>query len=749
MIDQGPFEFKDFQGGFTDNYLDGSLQKCRRAENLLILEYGNLGKLRSRPGSEILYPLDPQIPLGEQRVGTLLYFEDTLLIHSGDKLYTYDAGFNELLGPTSNGTFPTAFSYDTVLSFAEWNHHLIITSDEYTAPVKLFKDGSSILNVRTAGLPELASNPSIAHANGAGSYTYKFVHEYTYTVGTVQFLDIGPVREVFVPTAGTVGTNTITNIPVLSNGSALNYDTANVKIGIYRNVLDGATWYKVAEVTNGTTSYVDTTTDTALQNNQLLYTEGGVVENDPPPLAKLVHVVEGVALYACIKEGAQKHNNRVRQSIPGDIDSCPIDFVTDIDADIVGMSSANGIPVLLCSQGVFRLDGRYDELGRGSMVAQRISDTATCISSQSVVQTLEGVFWWGKDKIYFTDGQRVIPLNDDWPTTHALYTSAADKKRRIVGRYDSVNRRIWWSVQGGVIDNDACIVLDLNWPLTDQSSFTRMGNGSESWAPTAIEFKDGNLVRGDRRGFLFQHDDGLRTDPLVDMAKTPDDWITEAIIFDYESCATNFGNNFVRKFIPRVSAQFRNETNISVQIISNNDDGRQYGYLKPIRFKGNFTWGDPDVLWGDPLLTWNFSGLIEEQRRFPAKGLRCSYKSIRMTNAYVPIYSSIIRENCSIDSFNKTATLLNGDKWPESVSDLKISFANDWGREFSIVERLSDTVLQYEDNPNLSVDSADSDWEIRGVPKGEVFHLVAFTLHFSQFGRTQSAFRPNEIGSIA
>lgn len=756
MTETAPAEYDNFYGGFTDFHLNGPAHQCRRAENFVLLEYGKKGKLLSRPGSALYDAANPQVPAGNQRVGTLRFFEGTLFSQSARDVYYISAGsFQTLSGPSGNKVFPAGVTVDSVVSVAEWNHHLFLATDSYTKPAKLYKDSGGTFRIRTAGMPALASSPTLTPTAGALTYTYRFLYKYTYTVGNRTFVDRGSTTEVQTTTSATIGggsPNAISTIPVLANGATDNYDTTVVKVEIYRTIAGGTDFYYVSEVTNGTTTYNDTTTDATLLTNEPLYTAGGVVENDPPPLCKLLHVTEDVGFYADIKEGSEVFKNRLRQSLAGDIDSSPEDFFAEVDADIVGLSSVRGVPILLCSRGVFRVDGRFDEQGRGGLFPQKISDTATCVSAQSVVQTLEGVFWWGHDAIYFTDGTKVIKINEHWPETHKTYLGTVAKERRIQGAYDPDHLRIWWSVQAGDTDCDTCIILDLNWGISEQSSFTKaVDNGSLSWAPAAITFSLGDLHRGDTRGYLLKHADTATTDPMIDTAVAAADWETETIIYYFESCAYNFGSNFQRHYIPRISVQAQNKSNLSLQIYSINDDGKSFAALKPIRFRGNITWGDPNVIWGDPSLVWRFFGVIEEWRRFPAKTLRCSYKAIALTNAMVVIVNSDLIDTAEVDGGTKLATLTDAATydWPTDLLEYYIAFSQDWEREFRIIDRTANTI-EVDDSDGTALQSqVAAEWEIRGKPKSEIFLLISYTLHFAQYGMTQTTFQNASSGSIA
>lgn len=753
-IDTQPLELTDFSGGVTDYYLGADPRKSKRLDNLLIVDHGGVGKLFTRQGSVIWDDDYYQIPAGQQRIASLKLFEDTLFIHSKEKLYYVDSGWQTLVGPTSNNIFPPAATVNYATSMTVWNHTLLVASEGFYRPQKIYKDGSGDWQLRTAGLPPLASNPTVT-AGGAGTeaYVYAFCHAYTYTVGTITYLDRGPVRVVELTSAAAPNASTVSvaAIPTLSNGVIHNYATSSVKIEVYRTTSGGSTYYKVGQVTNGTATFSDSMSDATLQNQETLYTEGGVVENDPPPLCKFVHVVGDIAYYAHVKEGSEILSYRLMQSIAGDIDSVPVDFYLDIDDEITGLGDAKGAPILLTSIGtVYRVDGQFDYFGRGGMSAQKIGERSDCISGQSVVQTIDGLFWAGKRGIYFTDGYSVIRLNQEFDRTWATWVINAEQRGRIQGKYDAVKNRIWWTIQAatGVADCDKCYVLDLNWGIRPNATFTTASGGS-NFAPTAIEFAEGSMYRADSRGYVFHHSDQIYTDPAVNVSVTPANWQTAVITYDWISAGFNFGTSFVRKFVPRIDVTAEDETNLSLQIISINDDDSVSENLRPIRSRGNLVWGEEDVLWGEPDLVWNREGIIDEQRRFPPQHLRCQYKQIQLTNAFVAIASSDQLGTATVNGVGKTATLDQGASfdWQSTIVDYFIAFSNDdFENEFLITERTSDDVLTFSDSGGLAPTNAGLEWVIRGYPRGEVLNLLAVTIHYSTFSKTQKFFKSAETG---
>ena len=770
--------------------MDSTSSHQKAADNLLIYKHGNKGKLRTRPGSQLLMASDPQLPMGVQRVGALINFDDddALIASTGSRLYLKgDTSWQHLTGPNlASNSALNAGTIDNRLSWSNWNGHLFVTSDAYPSVIKVFRDALGVFQVRTAGLPKYTQATLLADQTGpdmsvpfwavdtdttnldqtVASYIYAFVYRYTYKVNSVEFKDFSSPLEILINEAPSVGdvvtvngavtppvtrTKSITLKNIRHLAPSLEaYDTANVVVEIYRTINGGTTHYKVGEVPSGTTTFTDTLTDDEIQSNEVLYITGNVQFNDPPPRASLIHVTDDTGFYADILEGTQKFRGRIRQSVRGDIDSCPEAFYVDIEEPIVGLSSVNGIPVALCTRGVYRIDGKFDELGRGGMSYQKISDTASCVSSLSVVQTLDGVFWVGGDGVYFTDGFRVIRINEELPELQKQLVSG-EKAERIVGCYEPEKRLIHWGVdrsQTGT-ENDSLLTLHLLFGIRPHSTFTT-SSGGESFKPTALCFYRGELIRGDSRGFVFSHSDSLQTDPEVNTVVSPSLWSSQAIVFKYESAAFNFGTAFVRKFVPKMSIACRNLSNLSLQILSNNDDRRHLSELTPIRFRGNVYWQDPLVVWGDPNLVWNYDGVIEQGRRFPAGGLRCNWKQIGLTNAKVVTLNSDAVGLVTVDKLARTVTLETGYgmPWPEDCAGFYLSFEGDgYSRDYLITSRTPTTVTVVDAFSSL-VTGAAKKWVLRGIPKNEALDLISYTVHYALISSSQEQFKGSTGGNL-
>jgi hypothetical protein len=451
-------------------------------------------------------------------------------------------------------------------------------------------------------------------------YAFVFANEYTLSSGET-FRDVSKpyLKQVTVFLDGINSGITITNIAVIANGATDNYDTTNTKVEIYRSTDTGITPKLVAQIANGTTTFTDTVDDSELDSRPALYTDGGVVDNDSPPRAKYIHMAGEFAYYGNIVDDDTSESlpRRIRQAIADDPDSCPGDFYVDLPSDVAGISSARRIPITWTKTGTYRLEGSFDETGQGSIIAIAVSDTVGLLGGSSPVQIDGGVVFAGTDGFYFTDGYRMIKLSRRWNTTYRLITATTQQARQITGVYEPKTNRVWWggSYAGG--ENDRCFVLDLNYGISEAGAPFTTASNSTHFAPTCLGVFNGQLLRGDSRGYVFKHDEAYLTDPAVDTLTSPTLWTTATIVWDYISIAFDFGESRSRKWVTKIITKLANEGNVTVQIKSINDLGRQTKSLTPIKFRGGTT------------------GAILEKRHFPTGSLRCDYKQIQMTNAVV------------------------------------------------------------------------------------------------------------------
>jgi len=835
-----PLTVDDFSGGITDNAVDNGMNKCGDADNFV---FTISKKLEGRGGSVVFDLVHPQAPVGLNRISDISLHENSYLFYGNKNVYAYATTvYTELKGPSANDAFSSG-DYEGFFSHSTWRDTTYIAYDDvtngvYQRPVKVYKDGSGVLQLRTAGLPALASGITLAGTAGAIQYTYLLGYKYSYYVNDILHLNVGPLTR--LPFASSSAADltpvTIQSIPVLANGVIDNYDlldTTGISIVIYRSQSNGTTTNLLVEIpswtpstaysiddyvlkngvlyvcTTGnsdatwtvgnwsiTTSYIDSATDASIAFNVSPYTEGGVVDNDPPPKCKYVHVANNIGWFlSCVdSDDTTILENRLRQSVVNDMDSCPASAYIDFEQAGRGISSYLDRVVVFCTDAVYRVDGAYDEIGGGQLTMQRIHDSAGCISARSIVQVQEGIVWAGNNGFYFTDGFSVIRISTEISSRYFNFTQTEQQRSRIYGCVDAFNKIIYWSVQnevGSINDCDMHYIYDI-----DFKAFTTASNG-DNYAPTACIAVDGKLLRGDRRGYVFQHGEEYLSDPKVNNTTSANSWDLAPIIYNYVSMATSFDSLMFRKFVPRITVELLSKSNLSLQIISNNDLSAKKLNLKPIRYRNSLIWGDPLMVWGDPTLLWDGGSLIEGQRRFPAKSLRCSYKQVEFTNAQVVITTSDDRGNGTVTTYPASVTLDSATTtWPENCVGQFISFpADEYATKYLITRRtdtellIANTTLNWETglgyvgvdlkyqtydkvaytgnvyecitaNSDIVFDPAkwelqyvaltagSQEWQISGIPVDERVSILSYTLHYNMLGKTQQVFTKAGTGAV-
>lgn len=748
-----PLEVENFTGGITDYFIDGRTDQAEAMDNLFL---NPNGKPFTRWGSNIFIP--EQIPLGAFRISKINFLQDTMLTFAQRRLY-FDNGANaysELLGPSGGVPFDVGDA-NSIITTAEWQDHLFVTNDAYSSPQKIYKDDNGDLQLRNAGLPAMPSGVSITDPAGAGSsYVYSFLLKYQYKVADVTFIDRGPVFQYSpVVEGGTITSGNGANITLpVALTSTENWDAVNIEIEIYRTLDGQQDFFLVDTVPLGTANYLDETEDEPLSANLGLYTNGGAsVSNGTPPRCKYVHVVNDLAYWANLETNAEDDEFLIRQSIPGDPDSVPESFFARAEQKIRGVSSIYDRPIVLCEKFIYRIDNIITASGTGNMDLRRIDDRAGCVSQNSIVQTHKGLFWAGEVGFYWTDGFRVVKVSNHLNETYQQLVANRTKQIRIQGVYEPSNERIVWAVckDDGSNEPDTCFILDLKWRFNDappanmEACFTTM-SGGDFFRPTALAVNDNKVYRGDTRGYVLEHSPNVFTDPKIDILTPIADWERLTIIHDYKSCFIDFGTKFLRKFVPRILISAANTTNLSLAINSSNDNNRVQGELAPIRYRANITWGEDLPLWGDAEALWNSQGLIETWRRFPAKGLRCNYKQIQLTNAQVQIVTSELLGLATVDGAAKTATLGGSAKWLNNSVDFVIAFENDGYEEEYLITQRTDTTITFSDAANKAP-TGNFNWIIRGKPKGEVLELNGYVIHWALLSKTHTPFSGGSLGS--
>jgi hypothetical protein len=262
---------------------------------------------------------------------------------------------------------------------------------------------------------------------------------------------------------------------------------------------------------------------------------------------------------------------------------------------------------------------------------------------------------------------------------------------------------------------------------------------------------DDNVIRGDQRGYVFEHADDIFTDPEVDTLVTPADWEQQAIIYAFKSKGESFGTTSIRKWVTMMSLVAKSKTDVSIAVNTYNDGGTIAKPLQEIRYRDVLVWGDSLIEWGDPDIVWNESRTIEAKRHMRAGSLRCTHRQLELTNSFTNIYRSDDYSSGVLDQSAETLDIsdsVNFD-WPEDVVGYVVALENDaYVREYVVLDRVSvDQILLQDLTGDLPVDGTYK-WVIRGFRKGEVLSLHSFSWYYSPLTASQLPFQ-GEAGANA
>jgi hypothetical protein len=753
----------DWSGGVTDNYLNADTKMSQTCDNLLV---DRNGKLFLRHGSVLESSEYPLTSIGNTRINRLVGFKKrdgsfNYFKVQGRRMFALtgneSSGHEEITGPSSRPFF-TNGGPTSQINYDEWNDHIIgcvaDSSGLYAKPtLGFFKDDNDLPVGVNCGLPELTGTQMSAGGTGR-LYTYWLHYVYRYNVGDVSFEMRGPTSLLQSESVLMDGSSSINlYFDAFPATDADNYDAENVQIRIFRTLADGQVGYHVADVPASDMTYEDFAADTDISDGEMVYTTGGVSDHYETPHAKYVTIVNGIAWYANILDTATllPKKFRVQQSIPSTPYSCHPSHYVDVEGEIVGISRFSSYPIVFTADRIYRLEGSFAEDGSGYIRARELGAASGCVGHNSIVRTPQGVYFAGQDGFYVTDGQSVTKISRHLDQTYPTFVRNPAVKENIQGAFDEISGRVYWTVSSGAYGNecDKIFVLDPYFGVSDKMTFTTI-SGGENWTCTSLLFYRDIWYRTSSQGYTYVHSADAYTDPYEDVSADAVTWSDRAVMFDWTSAAINFGTDVERKWVTRMISVFKNETNISVTPYSCNDAGSSFREMKEIRYRGNLSWGQADMVWGSPDFTWNDSGNIIAKRSFPAGTLRCTHKQVKFTNAKTVIIRSDDYAPAIINNANKTVLLSNypEDSWPTELVGYFIRFETDgYKTEYEIVSVTSDTLI-IEDILGI-LQSGSFGWEIVGYRKAEKFMLNATTVQYDVFGESHPGFAKADEGGNA
>ena len=501
--------------------------------------------------------------------------------------------------------------------------------------------------------------------------------------------------------------------------------------------MGGSAFYKIGEVSNGTTSVIDRVDDNSLLTaNLTLYTSSLLSDGYyQPPQCKHAAVVNNTAFFGNCNEYGTLADRRYRvyQSIPGIINSSHPDFYVDFDYEVIGVSGFKTMPIVFTANAVYRLEGLFNADGTGGIRKVIIADSVGCLSNTSIVKTTDGLIWCGDDGVYFTDGFRSRLLSGKIRKLYKSLFNSQAKKERIVSGYDKLNDRIQFTIGSGDLKTDSMLVYS----LVANAFYTYTG---DTMQPTAITYKDNIMYYSDYDGYIFKMDELTTTDYLKDISKPITEW-SKSLRYKFTTAVFDMGDRFVRKIATRAVIELKSSSDVSVKVVSINDDGKISRSMKHIVSKGNWVWGDSGFVWGDPSSVWRKPVTFSSTRRFPRGTTRCRMKQITLEPSPLIVYKSDLYGEWTAISYDSDPasptfgeiliTLPATSIVPTEVIGKEIAFANDgYTQKYTVTKRISDT--QFVANAaSFNTLTVSSKWQITGNIDNQSFGVESISVKYS------------------
>lgn len=450
--------------------------------------------------------------------------------------------------------------------------------------------------------------------------------------------------------------------------------------------------------------------------------------NDPSPKSYFTAVADSYGWYAApVEMGSQNPDashraTRVLQSKPNDPDSAPSGNFVDCPTDkLTALGFAGQHPIAFARNRTFRIEGRYDAFGGGSLRAILISEVEGAVS-QDLIKTPKGLLFASENGFCFTDGFQVVNLSK-----YHLKASydALSTKSRISGAYDTRKQLAYFGVESPLDEtttgsNNSAYIVDMK-RSGERGVFTTC-SGAGNFQPNALHYDslNGRIIVGDKRGYVFYFDDSVLTWPNVDTAVSVSSWYRKAVVWDWVSCALAFGSSRISKWMSELSLVLKNLSgNLSIDFTIFKDDRSTGIRMKSVRDRG---------------IT---SGLHKVKRGYPKGALACVYSQFQAKKGLVVIVRSDDYAQAIFSGAGNTAQITSGT-WPNDGAESlighsiypEISSAYDTGWVISAQSGDTLTVL----DPGNTLPTGTFKWVVKGYPKNESIEVHALGIEYDAMG---------------
>jgi len=226
-------------------------------------------------------------------------------------------------------------------------------------------DTPFLLGIPTPVDAPSVSAPAVVSTPETRAYVYTFISAYG---------EEGPPSPPTIATGNSTGTWSLSGIDSsVSNPGYYNLATTR----IYRAI--GGTYFQVADITFGTTTYSDTASDAVVG---LHFTLQSLTWTPPPAGLQGITPHPGGFLMGF-------SGRDLWCSAPYQPHAWPVEFVQTCQTEIVGIAIVDGVVVVTTTSHPYYAEGMTPQ----ALILQRIDSVDPCVNRRSMVTTLQGVLY--------------------------------------------------------------------------------------------------------------------------------------------------------------------------------------------------------------------------------------------------------------------------------------------------------------------------------------------------------------------
>jgi hypothetical protein len=287
-------------------------------------------------------------------------------------------------------------------------------------------DGVSVFDDNFAYYPDVISDDHLSGNPGnveAGTYQYTATYEWLDNKGNLH--RSAPALPYEITTAGSL--TIIVDVSILSLSDKINQGRSQVKVVLWRTDETGAgPFYRVTDRDNDpdTINFVMRLTDnysnTTITANEILYTQGGVLENIQAPASTSVTNHKNHLVITGLEDGEVLRSTKPaeRHTAPGFNEALETRTSSEGGRNIAVASMDDKLVIFKESATYFCVGDGPDPFGAGMFTSpQLISDTIGCPYKNSIVLTTDGLMFQSSQGIYLLSrGLELIPMDapDDY-----------------------------------------------------------------------------------------------------------------------------------------------------------------------------------------------------------------------------------------------------------------------------------------------------------------------------------------------